>query len=241
MANNVTNIITFRELPIEKIRQIMESIKKDTEGLGSIDFNKIVPMPDTVFKGNLGAEERNIYGTNNWLDWSLENWNTKWNAYDSIPYSDACVMDKSLEEKPKATDSRIRNLIKNFADSGDQLTYDEAKGVFYNEADFGEIELPDIADALVFHTAWSAPHPVLKQLSKNYPEALIEHQWYDEAMGFNVGVHEYINGEAAYEYIPCDGSKEAYELAAEIQGEDLEALGYVLSDDGLTYDYAEED
>lgn len=46
-----------------------------------MDFNKIIPMPDTVFRGNLGSNERALYGNNNWYDWSVANWHTKWNAY----------------------------------------------------------------------------------------------------------------------------------------------------------------
>ena len=38
-------------------------------------------MPDNICRGDLGSKERELYGQNNWYDWSLANWGTKWNAY----------------------------------------------------------------------------------------------------------------------------------------------------------------
>lgn len=47
---------------------------------GEFDFETVIPMPDKIFKGDLGKEEERIYGSNNWYDWSIKNWGTKWNA-----------------------------------------------------------------------------------------------------------------------------------------------------------------
>ncbi len=40
-------------------------------------------MPDYIYQGNLGKEESDKYGKNNWFDWSIENWGTKWNSRDT--------------------------------------------------------------------------------------------------------------------------------------------------------------
>ena len=48
------------------------------------DFNKIIPQPSNIFKGNLGEKEREMClreGRPNWYDWNIENWGTKWGAY----------------------------------------------------------------------------------------------------------------------------------------------------------------
>ena len=79
MPNHVTNKIEFYGEQ-DSINKALELIRGDDE---CIDFNKIVPMPDNIYHGNLGEEERRLYGKNNWYDWSVHNWGTKWNAYSS--------------------------------------------------------------------------------------------------------------------------------------------------------------
>lgn len=85
MPNHIQNRVTF-DCSEEKLNEILTAIQKDSGengnfGPGTVDFNKIIPMPDNIFKGLLGTEEKKIYGKNNWYDWSIENWGTKWNAY----------------------------------------------------------------------------------------------------------------------------------------------------------------
>lgn len=63
---------------------VFEEIKNYVQGDDSIfDFDKIIPMPDDIYKGLLGPEEKKIYGESNWYDWSLKNWGTNWNAMES--------------------------------------------------------------------------------------------------------------------------------------------------------------
>ena len=79
MPNHVTNKIKFYGEQ-SNINKILEIIKGEE---GCIDFNKIVPTPDNIYQGNLGVEERKLYGTNNWYDWNCTHWGTKWNAYST--------------------------------------------------------------------------------------------------------------------------------------------------------------
>lgn len=55
---------------------------------GTFDFEKIVPMPENIFRGNLGQKEREMYGADNWYDWSCKNWGTKWNSYSGEWYNE---------------------------------------------------------------------------------------------------------------------------------------------------------
>lgn len=165
MPNHIQNRVVF-ECGEEKLKEILTKIQSDdTEnkyeisGPGTIDFNKIIPMPDTVYRGLLGAKERELYGNNNWYDWSIANWGTKWNAYS-------------------------------FSHNNNEIA---------------------------FQTAWSAPHPVLEELSHMFPGVYITHRWADEDIGNNCGTSEYLNGEIVGSIIPETG-KEALDLAFEVWG-----------------------
>ena len=80
MPNHVTNVISFSG-DKSRISAMLKEIQNDEHGIGSVDFEKILPMPDTVYNGSLGIRERELYGDNNWYDWRIGNWGTKWNSY----------------------------------------------------------------------------------------------------------------------------------------------------------------
>lgn len=75
MPNWVKNIVHALKYDMD--------FKKFTDEEGKFDFNKITPMPDDIYRGDLGEKERAKYGNRNWYDWSIEHWGTKWNACES--------------------------------------------------------------------------------------------------------------------------------------------------------------
>ena len=79
MANFVTNIVHFDGDP-ERILDLRGAVQDDQYGMSGIDFNKIIPMPSGLWMGGINPDTRFRFGKNNWLDWSLANWGTKWNA-----------------------------------------------------------------------------------------------------------------------------------------------------------------
>ena len=54
MPNHITNILKF-EGDSEQVHAMLDKIKSDELGFGSIDFNKIIPMPESL---NLEAGSR---------------------------------------------------------------------------------------------------------------------------------------------------------------------------------------
>ena len=68
MPNHIYNIVSF-QCSHEQAEEILNSVKDDAVGLGSIDFNKLIPMPDDVYTGPLGMKEMAQYpGEKNWYD-----------------------------------------------------------------------------------------------------------------------------------------------------------------------------
>jgi hypothetical protein len=47
MPNKIKNILTF-DCSKVKLKEILEQIQDDEAGIGSIDFNKIIPMPESL-------------------------------------------------------------------------------------------------------------------------------------------------------------------------------------------------
>ena len=83
MPNHVANAIDIKE-SVSKIREILNTVKgkteEDKERLFS--FESIIPMPSDISRGNLNYGDQKKSNGRNWYDWSIDNWRTKWNAYD---------------------------------------------------------------------------------------------------------------------------------------------------------------
>ena len=76
----------FNALKIQsKSKEIVNAIKApDTD----FDFNKVIPMPEELVGTIADPDSPNsayaeMYGFDNWCDWTNANWNTKWNALDT--------------------------------------------------------------------------------------------------------------------------------------------------------------
>lgn len=103
MPNHVRNILTIRVDPEnvgkifseeeygamahrpttaeEEVEAVLDFIAQDGKR-GTIDFEKIIPMPEDIYRGDVGPNEMLKYGDKNWYEWSIIHWGTKWNAYD---------------------------------------------------------------------------------------------------------------------------------------------------------------
>ena len=82
MPNWVTNYIEITAQDSKQAEEILSSFKgKDSSGEeAEFSFSALVPMPENIYRGDVGKEEREKYGENNWYDWSVKNWGTKWDV-----------------------------------------------------------------------------------------------------------------------------------------------------------------
>lgn len=202
MPNHVTNIITAPQ-------HVLDALKGTTEKGEDVlvDFDSLIPMPKTL---HVDAEGRAT---------SLAALLT-----GKIPLSPPKDEDGKIEnmlaglklgnalqdlerggimqyKDQKSFDNFIQ-ILRNCWEHGFPTWYEwsvENWGTKWNAYSFGN----DIDGAVLFQTAWSAPHPVIRKLAEMFPDEKIIHRWADEDIGSNCGTHVYENGEVE-EIEPAD-------------------------------------
>ncbi|MDR1464067.1 MAG: hypothetical protein LBJ11_02040, partial [Oscillospiraceae bacterium] len=229
MPNWVTNHLTIEAETEERLHEIMTAIAYDDKGLGTIDFNKINPMPP-----ELDIES----GTK--TKQALE----RYTHFIRAAQLTGCV---GLQEPLPMSieDERVKLISPNYEKDADLIAFGAKAysnkqkygatdwyywcssnqpghwGTKWNSTPMDDPHEYDGSNRLEFQTAWSPPEPVIVRLSEMYPDAQFRHRWADEDIGMNVGEITYQEGEAIEYDVPSGGSKEAYEMAAEIIGIDL--------------------
>jgi len=93
MPNHCFNKVTISvgDADGQNLKVLVDSLKSE-ENQTDFDFNAILPMPPELENVDWSeAEEMNDiirarykkeHGSDNWYDWRVNNWGTKWNSYD---------------------------------------------------------------------------------------------------------------------------------------------------------------
>lgn len=95
MANDITNELTFDQCSKERFHQILQEIQMENKGIGSIDFNKIIPEPS--FRNDQEC-----------IAWRIKNWDTKWEAYG---YRNGITLDEDKQQIKFLTANRSARKI----------------------------------------------------------------------------------------------------------------------------------
>lgn len=231
MPNHVMNRLRM-EGDQQRINELLESVKgKDSV----LDFDKIIPMPESL---NIESGSRTERGLKAYRDFVYV-------------YTFAGTEQKDLLNIPKEKE-------KKFLKSRPDIRCDEwelGKAAFQNEQKYGAPTWYEWScnnwgtkwsayrtklaedNTIIFHTAWSRAMPVIQKLAEKYPDIHFEYCWANEDTGVNVGKAEFENGEVTFDEFYNAHSREAYELAAELWGFDLEEEGYVFDEEKQTYEY----
>ena len=232
MPNNITNVIRF-DCSEERFREIAEALKREGSYLGSVDFNKLIPMPKEldIPSGSLG-----ITGYRMYREYLSEAEDVKdpalkqkiWESYE-----------KRSEDAPEAL-KLGKQYYENIDKYGAPTWYEWCCDNWGTKWNAYDCEKADMArKELRFETAWSGVPAIIKRMSEKFPEAEIDYAWADEDIGRNVGRVICAGGKIKDIEVPEQGSKEAYEMSADIIGFDLKDAGFELTEDGKTYIYTE--
>ena len=230
MPNHITNLVQF-VCPKKKFNEIAEFVRTDNSFLGTVDFNKLIPMPESlkIECGSRGEEGFKLY--KDFLKWK-ENQHLKGNQEDALrDYVKQIGADYDVVMLGK-------QYCENLVNYGATTWYDWSIahwGTKWNAYDCQEIDHD--AMYLQFNTAWSCILPIMKELSKRFPNVSISYSWADEDIGNNVGPVVLLGGKVIEEHIPQGGSKEAYELTAEVMDFDLAEWGFAFDKIRGTYEY----
>lgn len=120
MPNHISNHIEASKEVLDEILSI------DDKGEVIFDFNVLIPMPDYIYQGDLGLAEEALYGQNNWYNWSLSHWGTKWGAYSVERVSDTVLAFETAWSHPVPV---IKALSEKFSNESILVAYaDENSG-----------------------------------------------------------------------------------------------------------------
>lgn len=237
MPNHVENHIEFNG-DKQQIDAMLNKIKSDEYGIGTIDFNKIIAMPETL---NIEAGSRTDHGLKAYREF-IEVYTAGRSNKEAL---------KALENIPTESENAFlcqRTDIKrdewelgktawqNIQKYGAPTWYEWSItnwGTKWNAYGYEEGTDYSACDELTFQTAWSAPHPILRKLSEMFPEIVFKHQWADEDIGMNCGERCYLGGEKIDEFIP-EGIR-ATEFALEVWDYDPLELGLAKNSTGTAY------
>ena len=207
----------------------MENDKKERY----FDFNKIIPMPQELKMTSGSIEDVAIktymkYHGNPALQKMMDaksRWNIIAGNYEITEEKIAqCVADNDMtaEELSKLGERYCLNVFYHGATTWYDWCCEHwgTKGNACSSEVCGE-------DIVEFETAWSAPLPIVEQLSRMYPEKVVSIMWAGEDSGSNTGEIAYQNGLVALDStgnvimsnIPANQSSEAYSIYVDLWGE----------------------
>lgn len=143
MPNYCDNYLTIEGNP-DTLKAIVELVKSEET---VFDFEKIVPMPDYIYRGHLGSKEKELYGENNWYDWSCDNWGTKWNSVDAELSDDEFYFQTAWSPARPVVEALAKmfpsmRFTYTYLETGmcfcGKIIYENGDLLFYYEGDYAE-------------------------------------------------------------------------------------------------------
>ena len=249
MPNYVTNTITLKgkQSDIDSICELLKNKNPDRDE--EIDFNNVVPMPNTMniaassnarwyiasYVKTLSDVERLslIQELCKYSDGFYESYAHKYqDAFTGdIPDDTLNRMQKTFQEEysainPNSIEEVGKTYIDNILNYGADTWYDWSCNNWGTK--WGAMDSCISDNSIAFDTAWSAALPITKKLSEIFPDVRFSHEWADEDIGRNCGRYVYKGGVAISEYLP--EGEEAIAFACYKWGYDEEEYGINMDD-----------
>lgn len=237
MPNHVENRIEFSG-DARQIKAMLESIKNDEYGIGTIDFNKIIPMSKSLNVEAGSKTNRGLKAYKEFIDMytfgrSAEDAEK---ALENIPVDSENAFLSQRTDIVKEEWELGKTAWQNIRQYGAPTWYEWSVanwGTKWNAYGYDKYTDYSGCKELTFETAWSAPHPIIKKLSELFSNISFKHQWADEDIGMNCGERSYLGGEITDWFIP-EGIQ-ATEFALEIWGYEPPELDLVKNSTGTEY------
>lgn len=219
----------------EDVEKLLKRVKSDNGPIGSIDFNKILPVPEALKIESTPSMLNGLRSYKNFLNLCCV-------GSGDEPFH----IEDITDEQEKAYLTIRRDL--------DENTWKIGKQAFDNVNEYGypsayewcianwgtdrpaiDCELEG-KHTLKFTTAETNAYPVIKALSRKFPYVYFSYAWASEEIGVRVGEAEFENGDTLYENMPDGRSRSAYDLAADIWDIDLDSEGYIWNHEKENYE-----
>lgn len=211
MPNHITNILTItgEKKQVETCFRVI----RGSEDEQHIDFNKIIPMPETLHITS-GSSVDNAIDI-------IQNNDKKFEMMMEYPW---------VKEEGIKTIEELKSKIKARLSQKD---FDEARIAIINEEKYGfrdwyswsnanwgtkwnaYDQILEDENTIRFDTAWASPYPVIEKLGEMFPSLHFCVEYADEDLGSNCGTYEFDGGICIGVYQP-DGN-EALQHACKVK------------------------
>lgn len=230
MPNYVRNIVQMKGIAYEPLYV-------DDNGCKRFDFNKLIPMPESLnIESGSMTDEGIVYFLTERCSIPLQGLTPEkkllvntlvHNMFAGSNWPEeifrrvmARANDETEEERQRLYDAG-KIYVSNYELYGATTWYGWRCGAWGTKWNACETVIID-DDTIAFDTAWSNPWPILLKMAEMYPDRTISHWWADEDMGSNTG-YRFLQGEVSCEEL-YDQDDKALELYAKCWGEDSDCL-----------------
>ena len=211
MPNHVENIITLKG-DEKEIREMLEVIKNDDFGLGTLDFNKIIPMPESLNIESGSRTDRGLKAYRGFIEVYIfgRSATDALKALEDIPVESEEIFLHQRTDIPRDEWELGKTAWNNIKNYGAPTWYEWSinnwgtKWNAFNQ----NFEEPNV---LWFDTAWEGVPLLIQTLSEIFPDVEFQYAYADEDLGSNVGKGTIRNGETDMTF-PDNGSNEAFEI-----------------------------